>query len=204
MDYLKPEKYYNDLYDLLTINRGIEILKFWQELYANKEKRKELKDIEPEEIEKGFNYFSNFQLMNLKADRYKNKETTIKEWTERDKRKQDKLDNTEPPKNIKCTKCGIEMTLQDFKHLDDFDDSKPLRVLFVFKCPKCKKRRALYDTVVSVNYSRDLIKLLDSTTVVHELHEYPTGGHNITGTAFSDAMEKTVAFFHTHLNQALP
>lgn len=58
---------------------------------------------------------------------------------------------------------------------------------------------AIDDPVVSINYSRDLVKLLNTTSVVHELHEYTTGGHNITGDSFSDAMQKTVAFFQKHL-----
>jgi len=105
MDYLKSKEYYTDLYDLITINKCIDILKFWQDLYSNKEKQKDLKEVPQKEIEKGFNYFSNFQLMDAKADRYKNKEQTINEWIERDKTKQDKLDNTPPPKGIYCLKC---------------------------------------------------------------------------------------------------
>ena len=41
--------------------------------------------------------------------------------------------------------------------------------------------------------------LLDKTNVPHELFEYPSGGHNISGTSFSIAMERTVAFFKKYL-----
>lgn len=58
---------------------------------------------------------------------------------------------------------------------------------------------AVDDTVVSVGYSRDLISLLDKTNVVHELWEYPSGGHNITGSSFGLAMNRTVEFFRKYL-----
>ncbi|MBI4080916.1 MAG: alpha/beta fold hydrolase [Candidatus Levybacteria bacterium] len=56
------------------------------------------------------------------------------------------------------------------------------------------------DEVVNIGYSRDLIKLLDATAVSHEFYEYPSGGHNITGGSFNQAMERTVEFFKTHLS----
>lgn len=58
---------------------------------------------------------------------------------------------------------------------------------------------ALDDSVVSIEYSRNIMKLLDQTTVTHQFYEYSTGGHNISGANFSEAMERTVRFFETHL-----
>lgn len=55
------------------------------------------------------------------------------------------------------------------------------------------------DAVVSVEYSRNLIHLLDSTKVPHELFEYAGGGHNISGSYFTTAMERTVEFFKKNL-----
>ena len=60
---------------------------------------------------------------------------------------------------------------------------------------------AVDDPVVSIEYSRNIMKLLDATNIVHELFEYPTGGHNITGESFSSAMSRTVEFFRTHLGE---
>lgn len=59
---------------------------------------------------------------------------------------------------------------------------------------------AVNDDVVSVEYSRNLNKILDGTKVPHELHEYPDGGHNITGGSFVSAMQNTVEFFKKYLN----
>ncbi len=57
------------------------------------------------------------------------------------------------------------------------------------------------DDVVSIEYSRNLTAILDKTQVKHELHEYPTGGHNISGASFSQAMKSTVTFFSEHLSK---
>lgn len=55
------------------------------------------------------------------------------------------------------------------------------------------------DTVVSIEYSRNLMKLLDATSVTHQLYEYQSGGHNIAGSNFTAAMQRTAQFFALHL-----
>lgn len=58
---------------------------------------------------------------------------------------------------------------------------------------------AVDDAVVDIGYSRDLNSLLDKTSVLHELNEYPRGGHDIEGASFGEAMEKTAEFFKKYL-----
>jgi dipeptidyl aminopeptidase/acylaminoacyl peptidase len=58
---------------------------------------------------------------------------------------------------------------------------------------------AVDDTVVNVEYSRNLNKILNTTPLPHELHEYPSGEHNISGPSFLLAMQNTVAFYKKHL-----
>jgi len=60
---------------------------------------------------------------------------------------------------------------------------------------------AVDDPVVDIGYSRDVIKLLDETIIPHELHEYPNGGHNISGMNFAQAMQSTVDFFKKYLEE---
>ncbi len=55
------------------------------------------------------------------------------------------------------------------------------------------------DDVVNIGYSRDLYTLLDKTNVPHELYEYETGGHNISGSSFNVAMQRTVEFYKKYL-----
>lgn len=58
---------------------------------------------------------------------------------------------------------------------------------------------AVDDSVVNIGYSKDLNKLLNKTSVKHEFFEYVSGGHNITGTSFNTAMQRTVKFFKANL-----
>ncbi|MFH1601640.1 MAG: hypothetical protein ABIB61_01650 [Candidatus Shapirobacteria bacterium] len=139
MKYLNSEQYYVNLYDLFTIKACLKIVKFWQDLYKKKDADPKLKKIPPEEVEKGFNHYLNRELMIKKGEEYRRKSETISEWIEKDRVRQDKIDNTPPPK-ILCPKCKIEMTAEDFKHLEDWPEDKPMKVHFIFECPKCKKR----------------------------------------------------------------
>lgn len=58
---------------------------------------------------------------------------------------------------------------------------------------------ALNDNVVDIRYSRNLHEILKSTDITSQLNEYSSGGHNITGAAFTEAMENTVSFFKQYL-----
>lgn len=58
---------------------------------------------------------------------------------------------------------------------------------------------AVDDSVVNVGYSRDLIKLLETSAIPHELYEYPSGEHDIAGSSFNTAMQRTVEFFKERL-----
>ena len=58
---------------------------------------------------------------------------------------------------------------------------------------------AVNDAVVPIGYSRDLMSILDGSNVSHELHEYAIGGHNLTGSTFNQAMQRTVEFFKNHM-----
>ncbi len=58
---------------------------------------------------------------------------------------------------------------------------------------------AVDDNIVDIGYSRNFISILDKTTIAHELNEYSSGGHNLSGAIFSQVMEKTVAFFKKYL-----
>jgi uncharacterized protein len=59
---------------------------------------------------------------------------------------------------------------------------------------------AVNDDVVNIGYSRGLNEILNRTSVIQELNEYQSGGHNINGQAFSSAMKNTVDFFKKYLD----
>lgn len=55
------------------------------------------------------------------------------------------------------------------------------------------------DNVVNVGYSTNLDSVLDNTPIYHQINTYETGGHNIEGSSFSEAMSETVLFFDKFL-----
>ncbi len=59
---------------------------------------------------------------------------------------------------------------------------------------------AVDDPVVSIEYTRNLSSVLLESNLKYEVHEYPTGGHNISGPAFNEAMKNTVDFYKRTLN----
>lgn len=55
------------------------------------------------------------------------------------------------------------------------------------------------DDVVSIEYSNNLVELLEKAGTTYEYHTYPSGGHNISGSSYSSAMKRTIEFFKLHL-----
>lgn len=58
---------------------------------------------------------------------------------------------------------------------------------------------AINDEVVDIGYSRSLDAVLKKANIKSEFNEYESGGHNITGSAFTQAMQDTVRFFRENL-----
>jgi len=140
--YLQPEQYYIDLYDLFTIQECMDLVDFYRKAYKDSYNN-QLKDMSEEDRSKDFSLFLHRHLFVVKANRYKNKQERIQEWTERDRKKQNKYDGTPIPV-YHCPECKIQMTVF-FKTLDHTTDNDKLRMLFFLECPKCKKREGIYD-----------------------------------------------------------
>ncbi len=60
---------------------------------------------------------------------------------DKDRRLDEFLESTQPPKGVLCIKCSLPMDCTD-KHLYGINDEK---VLFFFRCYKCQKNRAFFD-----------------------------------------------------------
>lgn len=139
MQYLKDEQYYIDLYDLFTIKRCMDYEKTALKVKLPPLYGKNLNRKKPHPIKVSLTELS---LYFITGDRYKAKASTIREWMERDRKTQDFFDNTSVPTNINCPNCGDTMqnTIKDLANMD-----KPMRLLFFFECPSCKKRKGVYD-----------------------------------------------------------
>lgn len=58
---------------------------------------------------------------------------------------------------------------------------------------------AVDDDVVSIEYTRNLKRLMDANAVKNEVYEYSYGGHNISGASWVEAMDRTVRFYQEQL-----
>jgi DNA-directed RNA polymerase subunit M/transcription elongation factor TFIIS len=144
MQYLKERQYYADRYDLGTIEQCLNQLKMLHDVGQRMRSETTLKKYPDSEFERNLGLFRGRMLFFIQAQRHKNRASTIAEWIESDRIKQDKQDNTPAPR-ANCPECGSAMTEDGSHHLVDWDDDKPMRVLFTFNCPKCKKRQGVYD-----------------------------------------------------------
>ncbi len=140
MDYLHEDQYYIDLYDLLTIKECL----LWEKNVIERDlppyKGKKI----PKEQEPGLKkFFVEFPLYFITGENYVHKAERIREWKENDRKKQEKYDSATEPSNISCLSCGNYMH-STLKELYDFMN-EPLKVLFFFECPNCKKRRGVFD-----------------------------------------------------------
>jgi hypothetical protein len=142
--YRQPEQSYIDRYDLITINRCLDTIRMFQEVYKKSKDAKELKDMPDKEKWRNVSLMLSHHLFFVKASSHKEKEKTIQEWVQKDTEKQDKYDNAPVP-SYYCPDCNIKME-SFFKTLDHTtDDKEPLRILFFLKCPRCDKREGIYD-----------------------------------------------------------
>ena len=117
--HLRDESYYNDLYDLATIERCLR--------FAPAEEK-----------------FREFSLYFIKGERYRNKSSVIKEWMDRDHDRDELFQNAREPQNIRCPNCTSKMGVI-LKELYELS-GKAGRVLFMFECAACGKRKCVFDT----------------------------------------------------------
>ena len=141
MKYLQDEQYYIDLYDLFTIKRCLD---FKKASYQTELPPLAGKEVNKKRIKPIINSLMEVSIYCIKGERYKTKLSTIREWMEQDRKKQNFLDSTPSPQNIHCPECHILME-RTLKSLDD-SNGQPMRVLFFFECPSCNKRKGVYNT----------------------------------------------------------
>lgn len=154
MKYLKDESYYNDLYDLHTIEACLDY--YWS-LKGSFEKHRGDKNFEKftkkqfdEDVHKVVSYTINA----IKMERFRHKKETVQKWIDADQERQDRFDNAVEPNGIFCPQCDSP-THATIKDLED-RLNQPMRVLFFFECPNCKKRRGIYDDGSEFSYKPPL------------------------------------------------
>lgn len=140
--YLKEKQEYIDLYDRLTVDDCR-----WREKFHKNYKAKD-KNGEPvlEELGKTFSEIAlHYDLLFTTIKWYEDKEKTISEWIDRDKRKDELYENTSAPRDIRCLKC-YSLTKESSKILVDGYNNNEDRILFMYDCPNgCLPHRAFYN-----------------------------------------------------------
>lgn len=145
MPYLNEKQYYIDRYDLHTIEECLDHVKIFQDIYQQSLSSKQLKDISQKDKLHDTNLMLHRILFVIKGKRYEKKQKTIEKWMEEDKLKQDKQDYTPTPEDILCPLCNAPMYFNKSKHLEYSYDSPLMRMMFLFKCSKCKRQQWVYD-----------------------------------------------------------
>jgi len=141
MEYLREKQYYIDRYDLLTIKQCLEILDVMTKVYVNMGNLEEAKVFSKGDMAKGSSWYTNQMLYVKKAERYGQKEEIIQNWITEDQIKHDAYNKTPEPQ-MACPTCRTRMQ-SSLKHLETLDN--PLRMMFLFNCRSCKKKRWIYE-----------------------------------------------------------
>jgi len=141
--YLHPKEHYEDRCDVGTIKECLQTLDMVNGIGEKMKLEPKFQKYPETEQERNMGLFRGRMLFLIQAQRYQHRASTITEWFEADRAKQEKQDTTPAPK-VNCPDCNTSMTVDDSRHLVRWDD-KPLRVLFTFNCPQCKKRQGVYD-----------------------------------------------------------
>lgn len=141
--YLKEYHYYVDHYDLQTIEDCLDYYNGIKGRLKKERPTEELKKLSDKEFYREISKTASYVVNIMKAKRYERKKEVIHEWIERDRKIQERYDNAIPPEGVLCKRCFSPT--KDFSkdlHNPYGENSK---ILFLFECPKCKKRQALYD-----------------------------------------------------------
>ncbi|MDD5197405.1 MAG: hypothetical protein PHN60_00935 [Candidatus Gracilibacteria bacterium] len=141
MGYLKEEYYYQDLYDHRVVDACRKI-------------EKEYRDKPPEYVGKRLvtSNIDQFFIAQEASILGRDREKTIGWWMDSDRRKDELLKSTLIPKKVCCDKCGkpTRFFAKTIKTL--IKEKLETHVLFVFRCDKCVKYKAIYDNGESIEY----------------------------------------------------
>jgi hypothetical protein len=133
MNYIREPSYYDDLYDLLTVQECLRA-----ESLSTLDSEPEGK-LPEQKIKKIWQKVGNdLYLYYKKGERYQNKSKVIADWKLRDQQLQDIYDHTLVPRLPYCNLCNGILKVID-KILIDYDDKKP-HLEFMVECQNCNKK----------------------------------------------------------------
>jgi hypothetical protein len=143
--HLKERKYYEDLYDRLTVEWGRRNTETFNDLY---DKFFEIMPDEPRNSHRAVLHLNLIYMLfvgNELLDRYDKREDDIRDMIARDEAKDQRVANarlTAEPICQHCQTTGLRLTDKMLCHRDSFEE--PEEVLFILKCSKCQKNSAVW------------------------------------------------------------
>lgn len=143
--HLKERKYYEDLYDRLTVEWGRRNTETFNELY---DKFFEIMPDEPRNSHRAVLHLNLIYMIfvgNELLDRYDKRDGDILKMMARDKAKDQQVADARLSDEPHCQHCqatGLRLTDKMLCHRDSFDE--PEEVLFFLKCSKCQKNSAAW------------------------------------------------------------
>jgi len=141
MKYLKDKSYYEEHYDKATIQECRLAEKIVSESKDEdiKKGKKPAKGYTTDEM---YQYANDILLYVETGVRYMKKESTIQKWMEEDRQRDELFEKKEPL--VYCPGCNKKMQFT-FKHLEEKFESPEMRVLYLYRCDSCDKKRGVYD-----------------------------------------------------------
>jgi hypothetical protein len=125
--HLKDEQHYYDLYDRYTVENCLRLEK------ADTSKKHKLQKAWGKTVIELMLYFE-------KGERYANREQTVREWIENDRRRDEHFENAIDPENVRCKFCDKEMELIH-KSLEIFPD----QMSYVYACKECQFLKYIWE-----------------------------------------------------------
>ena len=139
--FLKDEVYYNDLYDLWTIEECLRIIEINNKVTKDRLSQ-DTSGQNKDTLSQGYAFVLKLHLHMVEGERYRNKFDTIQGWIGRDRENDKKLERTVCPENTYCLDCSKRMKVIS---KESYEVGDPFRVLFILECSGCKKRRGVFD-----------------------------------------------------------
>ncbi|MFA6608446.1 MAG: hypothetical protein WCT07_00860 [Candidatus Paceibacterota bacterium] len=138
--YLKDRQEYIDRYDRMTVGRCRRLEKSYNEKDTSLPKVKGVSKKQAEHMRKVVaDLFLHFET----GEMYLNKEKTIQEWMDSDRKRDELYESAQAPEDMRCLTCRNRLK-PTFKELWS-ELNKEDRVLFMYDCPnQCLPRRAFF------------------------------------------------------------
>ena len=143
--HLQERSHYEDLYDRFTVE---ECRRHETPLPASALRKAEKQNLPSGQLQGLYRVMRDMEIFQVCGNRYLRREKSINEWIERDKRRDEMVENARAP-SLHCPSCGQIMKCE-YKHLHSDTDSDREWVEFFVHCKPCKEIRHVHENGTEV------------------------------------------------------